>query len=81
MAAVKKQRNANARIIYAKFARQRARNERTWQNAKCKMPNAECRWIRPEKVRPSGAKGGWNRGLGGGELETYDMQQIRPIEN
>lgn len=33
-------RNANARIIYAKFVRRRAWDERAWQNTECKMSNA-----------------------------------------
>lgn len=35
-----RQQNANARIIYAKFARRRARGERAWQNVKYRMQNA-----------------------------------------
>jgi len=48
---------AGARIIYAKFARRRARGERAWQNAKGRMRNAECPLGRPDETRAADPRG------------------------
>jgi len=67
-----------ARIIYAKFARRRARGERAWQNAKGRMRNAECPLAgRPDGIRAANRirEGGEARGKAGRRGE----RQSRPI--
>lgn len=53
-----RQQNANARIIYAKFARRRVRGERAWQNAKYRMQNVN-RAV--DSIRESEVEIGLNR--------------------
>lgn len=75
-----RQQNANARIIYAKFARRRARGERAWQNAKYRMQNAnravDSIGESEVKIGPTMIEGGgWWRGQG-----TEGLNGLRDLD-